>query len=148
VTAITLWKVGSETRSGRRIRPQHRGNLWYQLDLNIERDRAYLRGRGVVFVVIARGDRRGKVVSAHRTRALAELAAKACGGGKMPPKSSKSQPSLKTRRGRSNGSVATMSCEEAGALSPSTDFPYAALSKIPAMKIACARISRPPMFRT
>ena len=83
---ITLWKVGSElmTRSGRRIRPQHRGNLWYQLDLNIERDRAYLMGRGFAFAVIARGDRRGKVVSAHSTRALAELAAKAFGGGKCP----------------------------------------------------------------
>src|SRR5208283_3677691 len=61
-TVITLWKIGSEllTRSGRRIRPQHRGNRWYQLDLNIERDRAYLMGRGFAFAVIARGDRRGK----------------------------------------------------------------------------------------
>ena len=32
----------------------------------------------------ARGDRRGKVVSVYRTRALAELAAKAF-GGKSPP---------------------------------------------------------------
>ena len=47
-----------------------------------------------------------------------------------------------------SGSVATMSYEEAEALSPSTGFPYAALSKTPAMKIACARISRPSMFRT
>jgi hypothetical protein len=85
-TVITLWKVGSElmTRSGRRIRPQHRGNLWYQLDLNIERDRAYLMGRGFAFAVIAGGNRRGKVVSAHRTRALAELAAKAFGGKNSP----------------------------------------------------------------
>ena len=35
---------------------------------------------GIAFAVIARGDRRGKVVSAHRTRVLAELAAKAFGG--------------------------------------------------------------------
>ena len=48
---------------------------------------------------------------------------------------------------RGDGSVAMMSYEEAGAFSPSTGFPYAALSKMPAMKIACARISR-PMFRT
>src|SRR5271157_461210 len=72
------------TGTGPRIRPQHRGHRWYQLDLNIERDRVYLIGRGFAFAVIARGDRRGKVVSAHRTRALAELAAKAF-GGKNPP---------------------------------------------------------------
>jgi hypothetical protein len=68
----------------RRFRPQHRGHRRYQPDLNIERDRAYLIGRGLAFAVIARGDRRGKVVSAQRTRALAELAAKAF-GGKIPP---------------------------------------------------------------
>jgi hypothetical protein len=72
------------TGAGPRIRPQHRVPRWYQLDLNIERDRVYLIGRGFAFAVIARGDRRGKVVSAHRTRALAELAAKAF-GGKNPP---------------------------------------------------------------
>ncbi len=70
--------------NGGRIRPQHRGHRWYQPDLNIDRDRAYLIGRGFAFAVIARGDRRGKVVSAHRTRALAELAAKAFGGKKPP----------------------------------------------------------------
>ena len=52
-----------------------------------------------------------------------------------------------TNRG-SEGFCATMSYEEAGALSPLTGFRYAALSKMPAMKIACARISRPSMFRT
>ena len=81
--------------NGRKLRPQHRGHRWYQPDLNIERDRAYLIGRGS-FAVIARGDRRVKVVSAHSTRALAESAAKAF-GGKIPPKSSKSRPSLKLR---------------------------------------------------
>jgi len=70
--------------NGRRLRPQHRGHRWYQPDLNIERDRAYLIGRGFAFAVIARGDRRGKVVSAHRTRALAESAAKAFGGKNSP----------------------------------------------------------------
>ena len=76
------------------------GHRWYQPDLNIDRDRPYLIGRGFAFAVIAEGDRRGKVVSAHRTRALAELAAKAF-GGKKPPKSSKSRPSLKRRCRRS-----------------------------------------------
>jgi hypothetical protein len=60
------------------------GHRWYQPDLNIDRDRPYLIGRGFAFAVIAEGDRRGKVVSAHRTRALAELAAKAFGGKKPP----------------------------------------------------------------
>ena len=32
--------------NGRKIRPQHRGHRWYEPDLNIERDRAYLIGRG------------------------------------------------------------------------------------------------------
>src|SRR5271157_720148 len=82
--------------NGRRIRPQHRGHRWYRPDLNIERDLAYLIGRGFAFAVIARGDSRGKVVSAHRTRALAELAAKAF-GGKNPPESSKSRPSRNLR---------------------------------------------------
>jgi hypothetical protein len=85
VTAETLdmadvWKIVN----GGRIRPQHRGRRWYQPDLNIDRDRAYLIGRGFAFAVIAGGDRRGKVVSAHRTRVLAELAAKAFGGKKPP----------------------------------------------------------------
>ena len=77
--------IGARTIvNGRRLRPQHRGHRWYQPDLNIERDRAYLIGRGFAFAVIALGDRRGKVVSAHSTRALAESAAKAF-GGKNPP---------------------------------------------------------------
>ena len=38
--------IGARTIvNGRRLRPQHRGHRWYQPDLNIERDRAYLIGR-------------------------------------------------------------------------------------------------------
>ena len=36
------------TGTGPRIRPQHRGHRWYQLDLNIERDRVYLIRDGLV----------------------------------------------------------------------------------------------------
>ncbi len=65
-------------------RPQHRGHRWYQQDLNLVRDREYLIGRGFAFAVIARRGVPGRVVSAHRTRALAERAAKHCGGKTSP----------------------------------------------------------------
>jgi hypothetical protein len=65
-------------------RPQHRGHRWYQEDLNLVRDREYLIGRGFAFAVIARRGSPGRVVSAHRTRALAEKAAKHFGGKTTP----------------------------------------------------------------
>jgi hypothetical protein len=68
----------------RKIRPQHRGHRWYQMDLNIERDREYLLGRGFTHAVISIGDPRGRVVSAHSSRALADQAAKNFGGKNTP----------------------------------------------------------------
>jgi hypothetical protein len=64
----------------RRSRPQNRGHGRYQPDLNIERDRAYLVGRGFAYAVVARGEKRGRVVSAHSSKELADQAAKKCGG--------------------------------------------------------------------
>ena len=49
----------------RRNRPQNGGHRWYRPDLNIEQDRAYLIGRGFAYAVVARGEKRGRVVSAH-----------------------------------------------------------------------------------
>jgi hypothetical protein len=64
----------------RRNRRQHRGHNWHRPDLNIERDRAYLIGRGFVYAVVARGEKRGRVVSAHSSKELADQAAKNFGG--------------------------------------------------------------------
>jgi hypothetical protein len=55
----------------RRNRPQNRGHRWYRPDLNIEQDRAYLIGRGFTYAVVARGEKRGRVVSAHSSKGLA-----------------------------------------------------------------------------
>ena len=60
----------------RRSRPQNRGHCWYRPDLNIEQDRAYLIGRGFAYAVVARGEKRGRVVSAHSSKELADQAAK------------------------------------------------------------------------
>jgi hypothetical protein len=46
----------------------------------IERDRAHLVGRGFAYAVVARGEKRRRVVSAHSSKELADLAAKKCGG--------------------------------------------------------------------
>jgi hypothetical protein len=64
----------------RRNRPQNRGHRWYRPDLNIEQDRAYLVERGFAYAVIARGEKRGRVVSAHSSKELADRAAKNFGG--------------------------------------------------------------------
>jgi hypothetical protein len=64
----------------RRNRPQNRGHRWYRPDLNIEQDRAYLIGRGFAYAVVARGEKRGRVVSAHSSKELADQAAKNFGG--------------------------------------------------------------------
>ena len=64
----------------RRNRPQNRGHRWYRPDLNIEKDRAYLLGRGFAYAVVARGEKRGRVVSAHSSKELADQAAKNFGG--------------------------------------------------------------------
>ena len=63
-----------------RKRPQNCGDRWYRLDLNIEQDRAYLIGRGFAYAVAARGEKRGRVVSAHSSKELADRAAKKFGG--------------------------------------------------------------------
>jgi hypothetical protein len=63
----------------RRDRPQNRGHR-YRPDLNIEQDRAYLIGRGFAYAVVARGEKRGRVVSAHSSKELADQAAKKFGG--------------------------------------------------------------------
>jgi hypothetical protein len=68
----------------RRNRPKNRGHRWYRPDLNIEQDRAYLIGRGFTYAVVARGEKRGRVVSAHSSKGLADRAAKHF-GGKNPP---------------------------------------------------------------
>ena len=64
----------------RRRRPRNRGHRWYRPDLNIEQDRAYLLGRGFAYAVVARGEKHGRVVSAHSSKELADKAAKHCGG--------------------------------------------------------------------
>jgi len=64
----------------RRNRPRNRGHRWYRPDLNSEQDRAYLIGRGFTYAVIARGEKRGRVVSAHSSKGLADRAAKHFGG--------------------------------------------------------------------
>jgi hypothetical protein len=64
----------------RRNRPQNRGHRWHRPDLNIEQDRAYLIGRGFAYAVVARGEKRGRVVSAHSSKELADRAAKNFGG--------------------------------------------------------------------
>jgi hypothetical protein len=56
----------------RRNRRQRRGHNWRHPDLNIERDRAYLIGRGFVYAVVARGEKPGRVVSAHSSKELAD----------------------------------------------------------------------------
>ena len=65
-----------------RNRPRNRGHRWYRPDLNSEQDRAYLIGRGFTYAVIARGEKRGRVVSAHSSKGLADRAAKHFGGQK------------------------------------------------------------------
>ena len=62
----------------RRLR--NRSHRWYRPDLNIEQDRAYLIGRGFAYAVVARGEKRGRVVSAHSSKELADKAAKHFGG--------------------------------------------------------------------
>jgi hypothetical protein len=64
----------------RRNRPQDRGHRWYRPDLNIEQDRAYLIGRGFAYAVVARGEKRGRVVSVRSSKELADQAAKKFGG--------------------------------------------------------------------
>jgi hypothetical protein len=61
-------------------RPRNRGHRWYRPDLNIEQDRAYLIGRGFAYAVVARGEKHGRVVSAHSSKELADKAAKHLGG--------------------------------------------------------------------
>jgi hypothetical protein len=63
----------------RRKRPRDRGYR-YSPDLNIEQDRAHLIDRGFAYAVVARGEKHGRVVSAHSSKELAEKAAKHCGG--------------------------------------------------------------------
>jgi hypothetical protein len=72
-----------ERRKGgrmRRNRRQRRSHNWHRPDLNIERDRAYLIGRGFAYAVVTRGEKRGRIVSAHSSRELADQAAKHFGG--------------------------------------------------------------------
>ena len=64
----------------RRNRPRNCGHRWYRPDLNIEQDRAYLIARGFAYAVVARGEKRGRVVSAHSSKELADQAAKKFGG--------------------------------------------------------------------
>ena len=63
-----------------RNRSRNRGHRWYRPDLNSEQDRAYLIGRGFTYAVNARGEKRGRVVSAHSSKGLADRAAKHFGG--------------------------------------------------------------------
>ena len=122
--------------NGRRLRPQRRGHRWYQPDLNIERDRAYLIGRGFAFAVIARGDRRVKVVSAHSTRALAESAAKAF-GRKNPPEATVNDTHrlLKARARRSHLIETYVETQLAPTLKPGD---IVVLDNLPAHKSAAA----------
>src|SRR5271166_5455053 len=71
---------GRKAGKMRRIRLQNRGHRWYRPDLNIEQDRDYLIGRGFTYAVVARGEKRGRVVSAHSSKELADQAAKKFGG--------------------------------------------------------------------
>ena len=64
----------------RRNRPKNRGHRWYRPDLNIEQDRAYLIGRGFTLPGSPGGEKRGRVVSAHSSKELADRAAKNFGG--------------------------------------------------------------------
>jgi len=74
----------------RRNRPQNRGHRWYRPDLNIEQDRAYLIGRGFAYAVVARSEKRGRVVSAHSSKELADQRPRNS-AAKIRPKSSKLQ---------------------------------------------------------
>jgi hypothetical protein len=80
---ITSNAIPRRRRKGgkvRRNRPRNRGHRWYRPDLNSEQDRAYLIGRGFTYAVVARGEKRGRVVSAHSSKELADRAAKNFGG--------------------------------------------------------------------
>ena len=78
----------------RRNRPQNRGHRWYRPDLNIEQDRAYLIGRGFTYAVVARGERRGRVVSAHSSRD-SPIRRPNISAARIRPKSSKLQHTLR-----------------------------------------------------